>query len=266
MMNFKEIYEKSLIDAEKRDISANTFYDNSKPVVTAGIISPESSIIVQPLFNVKFKLDKAGMYTLIEKLEEMWEKRPGEEWKHIYVVLTELFNLINNYLGGFGNPNLRQKTYMDADNACLNLSEIRGKKIGLCAERASIGHQLLSILEKAGLIDFEPFFVNTLATIKNEKFPHSLIMLKRKSDSKYFLYDIENPLQYKLEDGKYYSGIGLYCLSEDEHEDFISGRKCISPKTIYDLHNYQVLGEKLSFGNGPYKKRSEHDDEGEIDS
>ena len=248
-MNFKEVYEKSLADAQKEYIESSNF--SSKPIMTSGVISPESIICIQPMWGIEFELDRDGMNEVIEMLENRWTAKTESERKNLLSVLIDIYSITNEYLGGHGNPEIRQNAYFQATDAGerLNLSEIKGKRIGLCAERAAIGHQLLSILERSGLMNFESFLTNSHMTTDTKE-PHSFIVLKHKKDSsKQFIFDIENPLEYKMDESSEPKlGIALYSMTEEEYEAFKEG-KSIVPKSIYEQFGMSVVGEKRAYGD-----------------
>jgi len=246
-MNFREIYEKSLVDAKKEYIQSSNF--SSKPIMTTGIISPESTICIQPTFNIEFGLDKAGMNKIIEMLENRWNTKTESERKNLLSILTDIYSITEEYLGGHGIPATRQNAYFQATDNRLNLSEIKGKNIGLCAERAAIGHQLLSILERAGLTNFESFLTNSHMTTDTRE-PHSFIVLKHKKDSsKQYIFDIENPLEYKTsESSEPMLGIALYPMTEEEYEAFKEG-KSIDPQSIYEQFGMSVVSAKRLYGD-----------------
>ena len=251
-MNFKEIYEKSLVDAQKKYIESSNF--SSKPIMTTGIISPESTICIQPVFGIEFELDKDGMSKIIEMLENRWDVKTESERNNLLSVLTDIYSITEEYLGGHGISTTRQKAYFQAPDNRLNLSEIKGKNIGLCAERAAIGHQLLTILERAGLTNFESFFTNSHMTTDTRE-PHSFIVLKHKKDlSKQYIFDIENPLEYKTsESSEPKLGIALYHMTEEEYAAFKEGKNIV-PQSIYEQFGMSVVSAKRFYGDENQEK------------
>lgn len=251
-MNFNEIYENSLVDTQKIYIESSNF--SSKPIMTTGIISPESTICIQPMFGIEFELDKDGMSEIIKMLENKWTAKTESERKNLLSVLTDIYSITEEYLGGHGISATRQNAYFQATDNRLNLSEIKGKNIGLCAERAAIGHQLLSILERAGLTNFKSFLTNSHMTTDTRE-PHSFIVLKHKKDSsKQYIFDIENPLEYKTsESSEPKLGIALYPMTEEEYEAFKEG-KSIVPQSIYEQFGMQVVSAKRFYGDENQEK------------
>ena len=251
-MNFNEIYEDSLVDAQKIYIESSNF--SSKPIMTTGIISPESTICIQPMFGIEFELDKDGMSEIIKMLENKWTAKTESERKNLLSVLTDIYSITEEYLGGHGISATRQNAYFQATDNRLNFSEIKGKNIGLCAERAAIGHQLLSILERAGLTNFKSFLTNSHMTTDTRE-PHSFIVLKHKKDSsKQYIFDIENPLEYKTsESSEPKLGIALYPMTEEEYEAFKEG-KSIVPQSIYEQFGMQVVSAKRFYGDENQEK------------
>ncbi len=223
---------------------------STKPLMTTGIISPESTICIQPVFGIEFELDKEGMSEVIEMFENIWNSRTEKEKNNLLSILSDVFSVTEEYLGGQGNLEKRENAYFKAKDNRLSLSEIKGKKIGLCAERAAIGHQLLTILEKAGFIgEFESFFTRSHMTV-DTFVPHAFIVLKNKKDSsKQYIFDIENLIEYKKnESSELVPAIALYPLTEEEFEDFKEG-KSLSPQCIHEQFGLSVVGPKRYYGD-----------------
>lgn len=250
-MAFKEIYRKELINAPKQDINGDAF--PVKPIMTNGIISPESTIIIQAIFDIGFQLDKSGMEKVIEMLENKWNASSKDWEKNFLQILTDIYSITNEYLGGQGIEKNRKEAYSNAEDSRLNLSEIEGKKIGLCAERAAIGHQLLTILQQAGIINYKPYFTMSKLTTDDRIEPHAFIVLKHKEDaSKQFIFDIENPLKYKMRNSdKEWPGVAIYPITEKEFEAFANGES-ISPKSIYEQSGASIVGTSRAYGNGKF--------------
>ena len=247
-MDFKDIYEKCLKNAESLQIDSNN--NSSKPIMVTGIISPETKFIIQPNFYVNFSIDKKGMYKVIDMFERVWKSKSNVEKNNLVVILSEIYNITNDYLGGRTIQKLRFNEYSKANNYHLTLSQIEDKKIGACTERTAIAHQLLVILKEAKIIDYESFFTNSRMT-QNTSEPHSFIILvNKKFPSKKFIYDIENPIEYKINNNTNYSfGVGLYHITEEEYQAFQSG-KIILPKSIFEDAGMTIKGEKIFYGNG----------------
>lgn len=248
-MNFKDIYEKSLKNAKTTEIDAKD-YKSSKPIMVSGIISPDTKFVIQPNLFIKFSLDKKGMDKVIDMFESVWNTKSDTDKKSLFFILSEIYNITEEYLGGRVIPALRQGAYSRAKGHHLTLSQIEGKKIGACTERSAIAHQLLVILEKAGVIHHESYFTNSRMTTDTSG-PHSFVILISKNDpSKKYLYDIENPIEF-IPKNEINStlGVGLYHMTEEEYQDFVSG-KSISPKSIFEGAGMKVINEKRYFGNG----------------
>jgi len=246
-INLKEIYEQNLPFIQKEFIDGSNF--RSKPVMVKGIISPESTFCVSSSGYEKFCLDQNGVNEVIEMFEEQWNNKDDESKKRFYDTLYDIYQVTDKYFGGWGIPELRQDAYMESNNRELNLSQIKGKHIGQCVERAAVGHQILSILEKSGVIKgYESYYVNSHMTVKKEMNPHAFILLKDKIDSpKHILFDIENPVEYKKNE-RIVSTIALYPLTQEEYESFIDGKN-ICPKNILEEIGIQALGDKRIYGD-----------------
>ena len=188
------------------------------------------------------------MEKVIENFETEINKCSEMEKKNLMTLLYYMHNVIENYFGGRGIHNKRQKAYFDAPRGLLNLSDIENEQIGVCAERAMVGHQLLMLLSKDGDINYDSYIANSFLTVEGEREPHSFIILKHKEEDKQFLFDIENPVQYQ-NDGKIVGGIALYSMTETEYKDFVEG-KVVSPQSIYEKFGMTLIGDKRYYGNG----------------
>jgi len=245
-MNFKEIYEKSLVNAPNRDIATGA--NLPQPIMTTGIISPESTILINPGFYTTFGLDKDGMNEVLEMLESRWANKTEEAKNDLMNILWEVYAITELYLGGKGFEEKRKMAYWDAKDDHLNLSEVKGKRIGLCAERAAIGHQLLSILQQAGLMRLTSFYTSSFLTTERKE-SHAFIILEYKGDEPVqYIFDIENPLTCKQrEDTPPVWGVPLYPMTAEEYEAFKQG-KSIAPQSIYEKNGWSVVGDKRFFG------------------
>ena len=77
------------------------------------------------------------MEKVIENFETEINKCSEMEKKNLMTLLYYMHNVIENYFGGRGIHNKRQKAYFDAPRGLLNLSDIENEQIGVCAERAN---------------------------------------------------------------------------------------------------------------------------------
>lgn len=255
-MKLKEIYEKEILSAEKQYVDSGI--TSEKPVMVSQILTPDSIVSIQPIFNIEFELDKEGMYDLIEILERYLSVKDEKQKKNLMVILTDVYAATEKYLGGHGIPQTRQQAYLNADENRLKLSEIKDKKIGLCAERTAMAHQLLTLLEKEGpLENYTSYLTNSHIKV-NEKDPHAFIILQHKEDKeKNFLFDIENPMDYKVRpDTETVKGIALYSMNAEELEKFKDG-KCLKLKSVYENLGMTVIDDKRMYGYKEEKKERE---------
>jgi len=249
-MNFKEIYEQGLTEAQQQCIESSYMFSN--PTMITGIISPESSIVINSGFQLGFQLDKEGMLKIIEMFEKIWNAKSDTERKNLFSTLVDIYLIIDEYFGGIGDESARKKVYLESNDGSLSLSEFEGKNIGLCAEKASTAHQLLSILQKAGYYEkFDSYLACSYLISGGERHAHSFVVLRNKDDiSKHFLFDVQNLLDYKQSvDSALSKGIGLYSLTDEECKDFENG-KSVTPQSIYEKMGWIVMNEARTYGNG----------------
>lgn len=236
-MNFKEIYENRLKDAQEMVIKEGVY----QPKMISGLISPESKIFFG--WGAEFTLDKDGVRKIIGMFTERWNMMTDDAKNNFVSIMSEISYIVNKFFGGTGaTENERIDAYDQADLE-LCLSEIEGKNIALCAERAAVGHQLVTILQEVCFQNYVSYY--TLGSIITETVdaPHAFILLKNKVDpSKQYIFDIQNPLMING-----YNYPALYRLTVEEYKDFEEG-KIISPQSVYEELGATILGEKRSFG------------------
>lgn len=250
-MSYKliEAYNKLIKEAESQYVETSVFAE--KPIMTSGIITPDSTISIQPMFGIEFKADKEGMEAVLRLLEERLASHPDGK---LLSVLTDVYVAIDKFLGGRGIKTIRQSTYIN-NKGTLTLSDIQGKNIGQCAERATIAHNCLKVLEKTGAIQsYSSKLTNSFLDVDGNRGPHSFVTLISKDPTKdSLLFDIENLLHYKTEpDGQLTEGVGLYAMMPDELEQFKEG-KTLKLKSIWEKFGLKISDKDRYYGNEKVK-------------
>jgi len=240
-MLLKEAYEEIIAQSENRIVEGNPL--NPQPDFTIGVISPESKVEIN-LLGDSFKLDKEAMLTVLEELE----KKINIEEPNILEILTAICNAAHEFLGGFGDAENRKRFYYGRD--VVALSEIQGKKIGLCAERSAIAHNCLAVLEKAGVIkSYISTYTVTHMTNDGKRGSHCVVTLINKNiERNSILFDIENPIGYGTDD-KIYNVPAVYVLGPGELKDFKDG-KSLHLKTPYDDNLIVDSDKNRQYGYG----------------
>lgn len=219
--NFKETYDNLISSAKDRYIDSSNF--KSEPVMESGIITPGSSICIQPAFGIEFKLDKEGMHKLLEALEKQI-KVDDESNKNLLVILTKIHNVVDEFLGGRADSVKRKIMYM-RNGGELSLSDIQGQFLGQCAERAAIAHQCLLVIKEHGLLpNHSPEYTATKISIDGKSAPHAVVVLRSTNpDKSNYLFDIENPVNFVQPNGTKNKGVGLYVVSPEQLSKFEKG-------------------------------------------
>ncbi len=159
----------------------------------------------------------------------------------------------------------RQDAY-DETVGALTLSDIEGKNIGQCAERAAIVHQCLTVLNQCLLKSYKPFYTTTRLTVgdNHNGTPHAVVILQNNDNTAdSLLFDAENPLIYRqTSQGQEVPGLGLYVLSPEELEQFGNGQT-LKLKSIYEKFGMTVDGENRFYGDGTVDKTMKQDEQGE---
>ena len=243
--SFVKIYEELISKQEKRKLESSNFSD--KPIMYDGIITPESSVTIQPVFGIDFSIDKIGMIELLNDLEKRFNQQTDEQNKNLMWITYAVENSINEYFGGRGDGAKRESAYF-SNNEHLTLSDIKNERIGLCAERASVAQNCFEVLREAGIIkSYIPHLTNSHLTIKGERTPHSFITLVNEEKSSW-IFDIENNIEYLDKDGNKTFGVALYKMSKEELEEFKQGHS-LKLKSVYELSGIEECGQDRYYGS-----------------
>jgi len=209
--------------------------DNTKPVEISAwqncfyseYIHPESKITVN--FMVEpFHLDDPEIYSiLIEALGKY--KRQKEDISVEDIIPTAVQHAITEY---FGNPfadDQTEKEHRDfylkrslapEEKPPLSVKELKGKRIAVCAEKASLAHNLFKFL------GFEAFLIlSTKGKLAEKEEFHAYNIIKK--DGKYFLFDPANPSVTRSETTGRVEGYSpaLYQITGSQFEDLTKGGK-----------------------------------------
>ncbi len=259
-MDLKSIYLEEVKNSKTCHIESSHFCD--KPQMYSGLISPQSTINIQPIFDVNFKIDEAGMCEILDIFQKKYETYSESDKKNLFNILQEVYETTEEYLGGHGNESKRINMY--GSNDILQLSDIKGERVGLCAERASVAHEILTTLQKAGALKYTSYFTGThLAANNVPKVPHAVVVLQNEEDpNKVFLYDIENPILYKAPDGKKYRYIALYRMDEKQFEEFKNGKTMELKGLLEEYDGYELAEAKRQYGEQDSRMFHESDNDG----
>lgn len=161
-------------------------------------------------------------------------------------LLTYINNKVIDYFYGSNEKDAsRKEAYADSyvvdDEGMIigtKLSSLKGRNVALCSEKSIAAFLILDNLYKKGKLTRKPSMIlSTLVTEQTNNEPHAFILMDREQDNyptKYLLYDIENPTSIEDENGNRNNFIGIYSLTDEQHDDIISGTEC-RPTSLFEL-------------------------------
>lgn len=120
------------------------------------------------------------------------------------------------------------------------LSSMKGQNIAVCSEKSIAAYIILQTLCKKGEFKRKPMLVTSFlkTSDRNNSVPHAFIIIKKEDDeypTKYIIFDVENPTLVETADGQKGYYVGLYCLTDEQYNDFINGNSC-TPTSIYEIY------------------------------
>lgn len=247
-MSLKEVYNDLLKNAVDCDISSGM----NEQILFSDIISPNSKVYLDGGFRMglKLSLDKKSIEELLDKFEEKWSEADPKYKKSLQFLTYSVSSVVNEFLGQSGDSANRINTYLNPRDESISLSDIKGKNIGLCVERAAIAHQILTVLSESGISNYKSIYTTSDLEVEdgnNNYGPHAFIILENKTkESERFIYDIQNPIVVKKDDEQY-SVDGIFDLTEEEYESYINKDK-ISPKCTFENYGYELVSTKRTYG------------------
>lgn len=257
-MSFEELYN---------ELSSKSLKQIGESVkITNGLFKEEDKIkVFEGLNELYFCIDKEGMKELLQnvvnKVKEI-EKTNGFER------MIDTFNIIQSEIGKyFGNtPQMTRMQYymlhgkdIGEDSKLCSLSEIKGKGIAECAEKASVANNLLLSLNKLGLFPYEVSYMNSLVEMPNEKGGHAFLSfpkINQLGEKSFIMYDVTNPEIISWNDN-FYNYPAIYSLSEEEYNLFLQGG---SFDNSHFVANFPVKEKRIYSGFYVEKKNKEVDE------
>ena len=211
-------------------------------------------------------IDKDGliefMNTIVSKISQL---PPKDGFNHMIDIFNLLQSEINQYYGTTEQEN-RLTFYMnngiktdDEDVRICSMSQIKGKGIAKCAEKAALANNVLLMLNNMGLFDYQVNYLNAI-TLLNNGTPegHAFLEFDRvntKGETIHIIYDVTNP-EIVLSNGGEYKYPAIYSLSNDEYELFLNGGSFDNSKFI--MANYYQTKETRKYQG--FSKSKEYDD------
>lgn len=213
-----------------------------------------------------FSIDKDGlidfMNTIVPKISQL---SPKDGFNHMVDIFNLLQSEINRYYGTTEQEN-RLTFYMnngiktdDDDVRICSMSQIKGKGIAKCAEKASLANNVLLMLNSMGLFDYQVNYLNALTTLNNgTPEGHAFLEFSRvntKGETIHIVYDVTNP-EIVLLKGQEYFYPAIYSLTDGEYQSFLSGIPFDNSKFM--MANYLQTKETRKYQG--FSKSKDYDD------
>jgi len=182
--------------------------------------------------------------------------------KKFIAFLTYINNKVIDYFYDSNNKAVSRKdayadSYVVDDEGMIigtKLSSLKGRNVALCSEKSIAAFIILDNLYKKGKLTRKPSMVlSTLATKQTSDEPHAFILMEREQDdypTRHLLYDIENPTLVEDANGNKNNFIGLYSLTDEQHNDIVRGIECV-PTSLFELlqSGWTDVGTKRIYGS-----------------
>lgn len=198
--------------------------------VHSGFVHPESRIMRNFLVDA-VRVDDPQIYQVL--LDSFRQFRENPSWRDRSMreiapqaLARTLGEYFGNYYGTSSTEQNNRKFYWDhgsADSEDLSISEFRGKKIGVCAEKAAVAQNLLTFMGyETELVMSTNNRLNASET--DDKDGHAYLIIT--SDRGHFIHDPTNPIMVEKEDGSIFTVMpSNYPISNEKYQGLIEGRQ-----------------------------------------
>lgn len=225
-----------------------TRYVDGRPTIIESI---EEECLFDNGFFGNIIIDKEFIEELLLTIKE--EELPN----NLISLLTYINTKIINY---FYSSNVRNKSRIkvyfdfgvkDDEGAIIGtrLSSLKGKNVAVCSEKSIAAFIILSFLFKNGKLSRKPLLVGS--TLNNEG--HVFVIMDNEHDeypTKHLLYDPENFTQIEDMNGNINNFVGIYSLTDEQHNNILNGVEC-SPTSLFELlrPGYTDVSGKRIYGS-----------------
>ena len=247
-------------------MSINEIYDNlsaqgvnnvgdSVKISTGMFTSTDLINVFSGGSELYLSIDKEGLIEFINTIVPKISQLPQiDSFNHMIDIFNLLQSEINQYYGTTEQEN-RLTFYIsngiktnDEDVRICSMSQIKGKGLAKCAEKASLANNVLLMLNSMGLFDYQVNYLNALTTLNNGMPEgHAFLEFDRvntKGDTIHIIYDVTNP-EIVLSNGQEYFYPAIYSLTDEEYKSFLSGKPFDNSKFM--MANYLQTKETRKY-------------------
>ena len=254
-MNFEKTY-----DALKK---IELQIDNNNVKIQDGMFKQNNLVLISHLLPaLYFRIDKEGLFEL---MNQILMKQGTLSKENDYNYMIELFYLLQdeiNHYYGQNSVDSRDRFYMlngddyyflngkkieDDDIRVCTLSQLKGKGIAKCAEKAAVANNVLLFLNQLGLFDYKVNYLNSLLTLEDGRTEgHAFLEFSRKNSQgkvHHLIYDVTNPETISLS-GQLYSYPAVYSLTDEEYMDFVTNGTSFDNSKFIARQFYEVVKKR----------------------
>lgn len=241
--NLEEVYDK----LKKTDIKSL----KGSVTVSKGFFKEEDLIkIMNGGIDLYFNIDRESIISITKNVLEKFDINNydnNKDFNYMIELLTKIQSEVNEF---FGSAKENRLAYYcnngripsdDEDTRICSLSQIKGKGIAMCAEKASTVNNILLMLHEMDIFPYDTSYLNMIAQIGDE-LPggHAILEFQRTNKNgeiTHLLYDITNPetVEYL---GQKYTYPAIYTLRDEEYKDFIEFGKSFDNKSKFIMSQW----------------------------
>ena len=192
----------------------------------AGFVHPESKVIRNYMVDALHPNDDEVYKVFLDTIGEFYQVSAWKERGIKQITFNAINRAVGKYFGNhYGTKNtegMNQELYLDhtaADSDDINLSELKGKNLAVCAEKATVAQNLLTFM---GIESTLIFSSNCRLTEGEPTTGHAYPIFR--TEKGIFIYDPTNPI-IALDTEEKVSSVypAIYPINEEEYERLMSG-------------------------------------------
>lgn len=226
-----EVYKELIEKDSPREINhtARRLAGERVPTETE-LVGAETRFNVNDLWGEDFIPDKEGMCEILQMIKNEFGTN-SKARINLIQLLTFLRNTVVEYFGGTPQDLRERDDAYITSGGTLRLSDMKGKGLGACAEWATVAHNCLVVMQKAGFMKtYTSQLVSGITKGENGQGKHTFIILANNDKEKdSIIFDIAQDL-YDAKKNQLVTGV--FASTPEELEKFKMGGT-ITPENIF---------------------------------
>lgn len=250
--NLEEAYDK---------LNSTDIQKTKSPVnISKGLFKEDDLIkVFSGAHDIYFNIDRESIISITKNVLDKFDKNnyaDNRDFNYMIDLLNKIQSEVTKFFGiskenrmAYYYNNGRIPSY-DEDTRICSMSQIKGKGVAKCAEKASCVNNILQLLHEIDIFPYDVSYLNLITQIgDNTPDGHAILEFPRTNkdgEITHFLYDIINPERVEYL-GEKYAYPAIYSLNDKEYKDFIEYGTPFNNKSKFIMRDWYKPTEDRSY-------------------